>query len=1100
MSSIICTFFLSYSLISLRLASRKLRFFTTNFDINSSWTPLQLAYLSVKDYFTFISCLRAFWFPQSGMLSYGTSSASNRLRRAKSSSSTQTVHYIPIESKAIDPAIARQDALAAASLAFERASERATVSQEIKDRSKCQILTLAPSADDAHHLGRKQSVRFTGPTAVLTRDPITVRVAPDQIPKLGFPKEVINTSQATDEVTAYQTENNLKRLPNLEEHYPGNRVSSVPSSYRKLRKARSMFNPRGHRPVIFTNGTPKKASQVNRQLLHSPVPRLRRSFSFLRGDSDNLTSNADQNAIQDTAIQIARDRYLHQLELQRLKEEPSYLALSKHHKPQKAFRKTVRTSSINSSGSAIGSAVPPNSGPIGKKGFGHKARGFSLSLKNKLKRVFNRPSDTEPVFPVQQVDASRPHFGDYMSTFSGVDQQYHSIPLPDCEIIRKVSSRGSLCLDVPVVLDKTSHPGSIRSARSDDEISNGKSRVTSWTNSTAANTMTSNQLIEKKRLSIIQENGGPHQPSSSMRHYGDLGDIFHQPIRSNHTNSGAGSVVDSQRIYSALQRRIDENKRMANLEESDYGTEVEANKTGIQPSSTERIALRSCATDNTSTDSLGNAHGMRVPKSIVFRPSPTTTGYGADRAKEGCSGQTSQKKLLDMQIGLTPQQMAERNESGNQSPKRPLRELKSTFFPSSMRIERSNTSPYRRAMNTSSEDEDGGEIGIKESCNVESENSPFYQITPNGARARSVTGTESIYSRTSSGNTPKPDTSSLSLAMSAGSREPGSAVIITTRARKYKQSLSTFGQQSSSSVRPSGDWQKWMASQVDKLENQGEENRRFFEPKFVKENGHKRESAQIDGDDVRIGKLKAFDESSKQPLGIIQGNIFSRPILRHQTSLPMVDRFPLIEIGQLAQSNTEQSEVNPATPASKWSQANYEYSSGWRNHALSGLPLKRSYDSVVSLGSNNTPRQGQFTDSENTETHKAAVSQEARVRGLMQVKKMDKVQSRYSPERIARLRRRQSTNGLVLEEAVKLAPEVGQQHPLPKTQTINTSAIPTTPKDGDIDSDGSMAGLLGPIADEAQASGGRKLVDVFLSNRRRHMRISEEIGANPAFL
>lgn len=1037
------------------------------------------------------------------MLSYGTSSASNRLRRAKSSSSTQTAHYIPIESKAIDPATARQDALAAASLAFERASERATVSQEIKDRSKCQILTLAPRADDAHHLGRKQSVRFTGPTVVLTRDqPITVRVAPDQMPKLGFPQEVINTSQATDGFTAYQLENNLRSLPKLEEDYPGNRVSSIPSSYRKLRKARSMFNPRSHRPVIFTNGTPKKGSQVDRQLLHSPVPRLRRSFSFLRGDSDNLTSSADQNAIQDTAIQIARDRYLHQLEHQRLKEQPSYLALGKHHKPQKAFRKTVRTSSINSSGSAIGSAVPPNLGTIGKKGFGHKARGFSLSLKNKLKRVFYRPSDTEPGFPVQQVDARRPHFGDYMSTFSGVDQQYHSIPLPDCEIIRKVSSRESLCLDVPVVLDKSSHPGSIRSARSDDEISNGKSRVTSWTNSTAANTMTSNQLIEKKRLSIIQENGGPHQPSS-IRHYGDLGDIFRQPIRSNDTHSGAGNVVDCQRIYSALQRRIDENKRVVNLEESDYGTEVEANKTGIQASSTERITLRSCATDNTSTDSLGNAHGMRVPKSIVFRPSPTTTGYGADRAKERYSGQTSQKKPLDLQIGLTPQQMAERNESGNQSPKRPLRELKSTFFPSSMRIERSNTSPYRRAMNTSSEDEDGGEIGVKEFCNVESENSPFYQITPNGARARSVIGTESIYSRTSSGNTPKPDTSSLSLAMSASSREPGSAVIITTRATKYKQSLSTFGQQSSSSVKPSGDWQKWMASQVDKLENQGEENRRFFEPKFVKENGHKRESAQIDGDDVHIGKLKAFDESLKQPLGIIQGNVFSRPVLRHQTSLPMVDRFPLIEIGQLAQSNTEPSEVNPATPARKWSQANYEYSSGWKNHALAGLPFKRSYDSVVSPGRQNTPRQGQFTDSENTETHKAADSQEARVRGLGQVKKMDKVQSRYSPERIARLRRRQSTNGLVLEEAAKLAQEVGHQHPQhppPKSQMINSSAVSNTPKDGDIGFDGSMAGLLGPIADEAQASGGRKLVDVFLSNRRRHMKISEEIGADPAFL
>lgn len=1029
------------------------------------------------------------------MLSHGTSNASNRLRRAKSSSSTQTAHYIPIDPKAIDPEIARQDALAAASYAFERASERATATQAIKERSKYQMPSLAPSAGDAHHLGRRQSVRFTGPTAVLTRDqPITGRVVPDQIPKLGSPTEVINTWQATDDLTTYQLEDRLKSLPGVEEDYPGKRVSSMPSSYRKLRKARSMFNPRSHRPVIFTNGTPKKASQVNRQPLYSPVPRLRRSFSFLHGDSDNLTPNANQHAIQDTAIQIARDRYLHQLEHQRLEKEPSYLALGKHPKPQKAFRKSVRTSSLNSSGSAIGSTAPRNAGLVGKKGFGHKARGFSLSLKNKLMRIFHRSSDTEGVFPVQQVDSSRPHFGDYMSTFSGVDQQYHSIPLPDCEIIRKVSSRESVCLDVPVVLGKTSRPGSIRSVRSDDEISNGKSRVTSWTNSTAANTMTSDQLIEKKRLSIIQENGGPHQPSSSVRYYGDISDIFRQPIRSNLTNTRAGNVVDSQRIYSALQRRIDENKRMADLEASDCGIETEADKTGIQPYSTERIALRSRKENNTSTDTLDNAHGMSVPRSVVFRPSTTTIVQGFDRVNEGYSGQTYQQKPLDMQVGLTPQQMAERNESGNQSPKRPLRELKSTFFPSSMRIERSNTSPYRRAMNTSSEDEEGAEIGAEKSCNMESENSRFLQITPRDARAKSVTGTESIYSRTSSGNTPKPNTSSLSLAMSAGSGEPGSAVIITTRARKYKRSLSAFGQPSSSSVKPSGDWQRWMASQVDKLENQGEENRRILEPNFVRETGHKRESAQIDGDDVSIGKIKASDESPKQPLGIIQGNAFSRPVLKHQTSRPMVDRFPLLDIGQIAQSNTEQGEADPMTPPSKGSQENHKYSSGLKNSVLAGLPHKRSNASVKSRDSNKTPRQGLFTDSENTETH------EPRAGDFMKARQIDKAQSRYSPERIARLRRRQSTNGLVLEGAVKLAPEVGEQHHLPESQMISSPAIPTTPKHSDIDSDGSKAGLLGPVVDEAQPSGGRKLVDVFLSNRRRHMKISEGIRANPAFL
>ncbi|MCJ1462208.1 hypothetical protein MMC07_000808 [Pseudocyphellaria aurata] len=1034
------------------------------------------------------------------MLSHGPSSASNRLRRAKSSSSTQIPHFISFDPKSVDPASARQDALAAASLAFERASERAMVTQEIKERSKCQTFTLAQSSEDAHNLDRKQSVRYTGPTAVLTKEqPITVRVAPDQISNLGSPTEVVNTSsQKPNEFTTYQPENYLKSLPKMEEDFPGNRISSLPSSYRKLRKARSLFNPRSHRPVISMNGTPKRISSANRHIIHSPLPRLHRSFSFLRDDSDNLTSNTDRYVIQDTAVQIARDRYLHQLEHQSLKDKPSYSTFGKPLKPQKAFRKTVRTSSINSSGSAIGPAAPSSSGAVWKKGFGHRARGFSLSLKNKLKRVFHRPTDTELVFPVQQVDASRLHFGDYMSTFSGVDQQYHSIPLPDCETTRKVRSRESVCLDVPVMLGQTSHPGSIRSVRSDDEISNGKSRVTSWTNSTAANTMTSNQLIEKKRLSIIQENGGPHQPSSSIRHYEGLGELFHQPIRSNHRNTRVDNVVDSQRIYSALQRRIDEDKRLVNSGRSDCGTETEASRIGIQASGTDRIALRSRTADNTSTNSLGNAYGMTVSKSTMCEPSTTTIGHDSKSGKEGYLGQMYQKKLLDTQVRLTPQQTAERNESGSQSPKRPLRELKSTFFPSSLRIERSNKSPYRRAMNTSSEDEDGIEVDVKSFCDEEGESASFRQITPNGARARSVTGTESIYSRTSSGNTPKLDTSSLSLKMSAGSGELGSALIITTKARKYKQSLSAFGQPRSSSVTPSGDWQEWMASQVDKLENEGVENRRIFEPNFVKENGHKRESAQIDGDDVRIGKLKTFNERPKQPLGMIRGNSPSQPVLRHKASLPMVDRFPLLEIEQLAQSNTGQNEAGSTTTPIRWPEADPEYSSGWKNTA--SLPLKRSCASIESRGNTSMPRQGQIRDSENTDPQKSADSYEARVHGLLQVKKMGKMQSRYSPERIARLRRRQSANGLVSEGAVKLAPEVGEQQHVPKSQMISSPATSTTQKDGDIGSDGSMTDLLGPVVDDVQVLGGRKLVDVFLSNRRRQMRISEEISAIPAFL
>lgn len=1057
------------------------------------------------------------------MLSRGNSIASNRLRRAKSSSLTQTAHHTVIEPKTIDPAIARQQALAAAAHAFERASERTVVTPEIK--RQWQKLAPLPGAENEQGLVRKQSVRFTGPNAVHIRDiQITRRIVPNDTAKIDslddevHPPEGIESHedevhapQASDEYGPRPSESFTVQLATMQDL--GLRSPSMPSSYPKLRKAKSMFNPRNHRPMIFTNGPLKKESQVN-QLLPTPGSHLRKSDSFTRGGSDNMSANADQSTIPDTAIQIARDQFFHQLEHQRLNDQSSYVALSKHEKPQKAFRKTVRTSSTNSQGSAVASTAPYSVEPIVKRRFGHKARSLSLSLRNKIMRVFQRPSDIEEAIPVQQIDASRPHFGDYISTSSGIDQQYHPVPSPDDEIVKKVMSRESLFCDVPKFLDKPSNPGSIRSIRSDDEVSNTKSRVTSWTNSTAANTMTS-QLQERKRLSIIQENGSPYQPSSSSRHYGDLGTLFHQPGRSNSVGTRAGNVVDSQRIYDALQRRIDESKHTAQSEGSDTATENGAERVRNLPSNTDRVSLSSRTMANTSTDSLDQRRKIRMWKSTNFRPSTTVSiGNGPNQVKKGFVDQTHPQNFFEMRTGLTPQQIAERNESGTPSPKRPLREVKSTFFPSSTRIERSNTSPYRRAMKSSSEDENG----IDPAVEALGHDPHFRRITPSRIHVRSIIGTESVYSRGSSGDTPRAGKSSLSLPTSAGSAEAGTAVVITTRAGRYEQSLSPLARRSISSFRSSENWQQWMASQVAPLEACGDENRRVSDTKSFNENGHKRERAQIDGDDVRIGNVKAYIQSPKQPLGIIQEKAISRPVQNHQKSHPMNDRFPILGNGQPAQSNTlNQSPSTPkshhATPIRRLAQGDYEkYSSGRKSNASTENSLKKSYTSTESpSGTSKLRRKQVTTDSENLDIHKADGPHPAysRLRGLpAELRQMDKFQSRNSPERIARLRRMQtkSSHSLGSEGTPKCDSEFGLNrfHLQEKKQNISS---PTTPAKGNSDNFSSSeaigaAGMCGPV-EVHSSGGGRRLVDIFLSNRRRQMRISEESenqATDPAFL
>lgn len=1033
------------------------------------------------------------------MLSRGNSTASNRLRRAKSSSFAQSgAHRIVIEPQIVDPLTARQQAVAAASHAFEHGQG-----------GQWQTSAPSPVKSNEKRLGRRQSVRFAGPNATDTREiQITKRVAPIDNASSDSHRGPAHAPHMLDDPQPRRSESYLSKVQTSQEGYAEFHISSLPSSYQKLRKSKSMFNPRNHRPAILTGGSTQESARTNRA--HpAPSPRLRRSFSFVR-DSDNTSTHTGQHNIQDIAIQIARDKFLRQAENQ--SEDESYSVPSgKTQKMQKAFRRTVRTSSTNSYGSGVVSATTPLADRITKRGFGNKARSLSVSLKNRLKRVFSRTPDAEEALPVQQVDAGRLHFGDPISPSPGVDQQYHPVPPPKHGMVRDTISRESMIIDIPKLVDKPSNPGSIRSVRSDDDISNTRSRATSWTNSTATNTLTSNQTKEKKRLSIIQENGGPYQPSSPIRDYGDLGSLFHQPFRSNSVGARAG--IDSRRIYSAIQKRIDERKRNGpSSEESESVTEKGHEDVGFQPFDTERVSLNLRTMANNSPETI--VQRERMQKSAELTSIAVVSG-SLIPAKEGLIDQDYQRSFIGMPIGLTLQQIAERNESGIPSPKRPLREVKSTFFPSSTRIERSNTSPYRRAMQSGVEEDYGTDPVVKSYEYVGSNGSPLCRIMPGSDRIRNTARTESIYSRTSSGDTPKPEKSLLSGAMPAASSEAGTSVVITTRTRKYDQSLSPSRQRSNSSLRSNVDWQQLLASPF-ASESPGDENKKVLYTVTSKDNGHTRVNAQIHGDDVHFGGLvKAHIESPKRPLGTFKGNVVSpRPVLKSEKPQPMNDRFPLLEKNsQPAQSNINEhyspitSDSYPVTPMRRWSQADYEKYSPSRKGAAAAE--KRLSAPLESPSSNAAIRRGHLMAcSMNTTGDSPPDAQPPLSRqllGLLEPKQKDKYKARNIPERIARLRRMQSTpNSLGADQLTikALSREsdgvLGNRYHLQEKENIIIGGQNTPTRDRRSSGDGIVSGDNldgGGSASEVDLDGqrnGRKLVDIFLSDRRREMGVNED--------
>ena len=998
------------------------------------------------------------------MLTRGTSSASQRPRRAKSTPSFRPQSTVPKAPSVNDAETTHLQALTAANLAFERANER----EKAKIVPNGQDATSIANNDGGPRLGRRQSVRFAGPTSIPLRNgSITRREAPGYRTSHHPYESQLQPQSHNFEPSISSHETALTTLTRPIREFGEGDNASVPSSYRRLRKAKSMFSPSKAPSAVFSDGIPNSRRHFHRQSLQSsdayheplrvPDPRLRKSYSFLRGVTDRISTSSRQYATNDEAVRLARDQYVRQVEQQRLKEQSSLLGLGNRRKTPKAFRRTVRTSSTNSYGSAIASPSAPEE-PRKIKDIGHKARSLSQTIKKKIKRVFKRSSDADDTIPVQQIKATHPHYGEYISTTDGKEQRYPPVPEPDAELLLRVGSRESVTYTAPIYVNKGARPASICSAHSSDDETNVKSRVTSWTDSTAANTINMPQTLERKRLSVIKEDGGPHQPSSSAHQSEGMSDryaSFRQPLRQT-SASRVGGSFDTRRMVSALQKKMDENNRETTLDDSESGTDTGSGQHKARPSARTPTRASSVRKGGRSKLSpLSHSRGANVSDTVSLGPSAMES-FNDDfyqHKNQDSAREFHQQDFSELMKGLTPQQIAETNEHGIQSPKRPLREVKSAFFPPSTRIERTNQSPYRRAMHASSESENYSQIHANFGDHLRSEG-PSSAVTGQ-LRKGSDTGSDSIYSRSSGGHTPKATRSLMSLATCESSGEAGTAIIIT--GKNEQSSHPVIVHNGYSSVASSGNWRDFVATQVASLEDYGAPQRRTDDAHLVKDSGgHRRENAQLDNDDVSIGRLQSPTEILNQPLAIIQGNAQPQKATKHKASHSLGERSPLMSIGPMSNAvNVKRNDSAPSRRASEHFSKNLSVENERRS-------LSRVYGPSSSLRQHDSRSSLKLqTEQKNSPTTSS---------------------TRYSPERAERLRRLKSSTGS----------SPGKPMSQNENQALHT---PSSEKDYDSDSPDTNANVS-----QTQAGINRKLVDSFLKGRRSVMRISEESGTDPVFL
>jgi hypothetical protein len=783
------------------------------------------------------------------MLSRGASDASARLRRSKSSTSVKQRRCPPLVQENVDPEKARQHALAAAHIAMDRANERA--SAEMK-RSAELSRNQSNASRARGATPRSQNIRFCD-----TGGPRLQRTT------LQSKTSTAATSLSGPASNSYSQLSNGGNGPPLNDFGVVDGYGSIPSSYRRLRKTKSMLTPRHHGNSVHdlspqSPGTPRTLRTAKTSLGgHDNGLRLglKRSMSFLKLSSGNISktfkrahSTSEEN---DAAVERARNQFLQDVEQQRLYQKPSFLSTAKG-REQKAFRKTVRSDRITENDDGTWSEQHQT-----KQEF--KFRSFSASLRDRVRRVLGRSPSKDTNLPAQQLDASRAHFRDYLNgTEVNISQE-------ECESGKpSLTYRGSL--HVPssqkesTLEDLEAISRSLKSMHSNDSLcSNSRSRVSSWTNSTVTNSLPGRGTpIERKRLSIIQEHGGPHQPSSSIgRHMYEVTPA-HLSIGTRPGNGQPIPPIDSQRVYSALTKRIDQ-------EQGEQERAKTPKAAALQHSG------QNCMSRDQSFQTVPTIRQVASEESIY--------GVAPDDRHRHFSPQAPSWEQIE---GRVPQEIAQENEIRT----RPrlhiaLGEDQSSFFPFSSENKPQTSSPLKLAL----------AARRKRQTSSEEENSSVIVSRPIQGDSEFETSSESQYSRTMSGQLPM---TGMDCSEPERDDEPeGTATIVPARVNRYPRPSPSLVQLHKAKSNASVEWDSWMNPQMTGLDRRNSKS----------STTHYRESAQIDGDDTDVGGRpgSATGQGHRSSDRTARANWTPR----HERRASITnERFPLVEVNETSRNNT----------------------------------------------------------------------------------------------------------------------------------------------------------------------------------------------------
>ncbi|KAL7793711.1 hypothetical protein V8C37DRAFT_84016 [Trichoderma ceciliae] len=996
------------------------------------------------------------------MLRRNSCRSQNHRPLSRSKSSVSIVRNQVHELTSIEPFAAERDAYIAATLSYNRAQPQSN------------------SGRKSPRLHRQQSVRFAGPNA---RPQRRLAARASMATTGALPRRPVGSQQ----LSQYSFE-------------PGDDAASL-SSYGRLRKSRSMYTPSITKTPNYSldnsdhsdvfNGwmaTPRCSSlakKENEPFWNSDGPSLRnpKSMGFLPHDCERSISRAVIGNCHDVSDQPTQGGFYEPSESSNtLNTRPSSFFRSNYKcTPNTAsFPKSLRSSSNNTavlSSAFLYDSDIPSSIPSKQPRLRTTARKISKSLKSRLKGFFGRPKGADHTMDHAE---NYPHDLDSNDGSGYGAQTPVPVQSPQEASMYRVPSRMPSFHAVPSSQQLKSRQGSFGSIEEEDNLpSDDKSRVTSWTNSTAATIAHQPRSANWSRqyTSILQDAETGASPSSRNQ------------TSIHHDNpSHRGPIVNSQRVYSALMKRLQETQQHQNQSlRQDHVTSGPLDGNSLRSNSTIRRRSPQATYE-------GSSHTIRhvqdeddvfqdcVERTAASHCSSASTQSvirshkSPDSPKKNFSHETCLNAEPSEEVGLSDEQHAMKPHATLETQKPLLSSRSSAFFASPTCHLFRTTSPYRRALQETMKAAQAGDRshtpGTRYLSSLSALSLPTRRTSTDGSEDNDdrMAYAESVYSSASEKHqlrNDNPPSVSRSAGHASAPKGHGDATIFPT-SKTQRLPLSSVHVRDISSA-SSVEWKTWLSANVSKLETPSTSLRTDFpeEPSSAPQpSRHVREKTEIepDGDGLPQDILGAG-----LPLRLAADKN------NHSSPLP-------------AMARTKFQFANPWYPQSPATNENSPPATGARSKSL----CSKDASPVGSKGNLRT-----IPSVSNVKTH-ASTNVEAQLR-MPRMRSLNTLTKPCPPlSEEMRLKRQSRTRLRVNDTSAKSSPGLTtafeRQFGVSKTGSPGvwkarepSCKVDCTPVSGvDAGIDG-----MGRRELDAQVMGSKRMVDLFLSSRRKRTASSQ---------